>query len=537
MKKLLMWLALATFPAIGHGSEQSLAWPQFRGPNGSGVADDEKPPLEIGPEKNLKWKVAVPRGASSPIVAGDQLVMTAFDGGKLYTIAYDRTDGREAWRTEAPAKQIEAFHKTEGSPAASTPATDGKRIVSYFGSCGVFCYDLAGKELWKVAMPPAVLIGEFGSGVSPIIAGDMVVLVRDQKTNSKIYSFDLATGAVRWEQKRGSPISYCTPIVWKTSQDQYIVAAGHARIAGYDLQTGTEKWFATDVPSGCCSSPVVAGNILLFAGGSPGESEDSEPRMPSFDSLLKDLDRDKDGSLSRDEAETAFAGFFDNQDANKDGRLARDEWDALSKLSSEGKNSAFALRPGGSGDVTESHVLWKQTKGLPYVPSAIAYLGQYIMVKDGGIVTAYDATTGERTFQERAGQPGTYYASPVAANGHVYLTSLEGALTVLKVDGSKLVVVENAKLGERTMATPAIADDTLFIRTEQHLYAFAERQWLPVSFYHSCGSFSSGPGAAARLDRAAQAVVAAACYFSGGPDLCINHVGFFQTNGVAVLHL
>ena len=98
------------------------------------------------------------------------------------------------------------------------------------------------------------------------------------------------------------------------------------------------------------------------------------------------------------------------------------------------------------------------------------------MVKDGGIVTAYDAKTGERKFQERAAQPGTYYASPVAANGHVYLTSLEGALTVLKVDAGKPVVVANAKLGERTAATPAIADDTLFIRTEKHLYAFAERK-------------------------------------------------------------
>ena len=126
--------------------------------------------------------------------------MTAFEGGKLYTIAYDRTDGREIWRTEAPAKQIEAFHKTEGSPAASTPATDGKQIVSYFGSCGLFCYDLTGKELWKVEMPPAELIGEFGSGVSPIIAEDMVVLVRDQKKDSRIYAFDLATGAIRWGQ-------------------------------------------------------------------------------------------------------------------------------------------------------------------------------------------------------------------------------------------------------------------------------------------------------------------------------------------------
>ncbi len=475
MRKLYICLALGGLTAIGHGAEQPLVWPQFRGPNGSGVADSQKPPLEIGPEKNLKWKVPVPKGLSSPIVAGDMLIMTAFEGGNLYTIAYHRTDGREIWRTEAPARQIEAFHKTEGSPAASTSATDGKQIVSYFGSCGLFCYDLAGKELWKVEMPTAELIGEFGSGVSPIIAEDIVVLVRDQKKDSRIYAFDLATGAIRWEHNRKSPLSYCTPIVWKTSDDQQIVAAGHARIVGYDLKTGTEKWSAGNVPSGCCSSPVIAGNILFFAGGSAGEL-DIEPQMPSFDSMLGDLDKDKDGALSRDEAEKAFEGFFDNQDANRDGRITRDEWEFISTLYSEGKNTAFALRLGGRGDVTESNLLWKQTKGLPYLPSAIAYRGEFIMVKDGGIVTSYDARTGERTFQERAAQSGTYYASPVAANGHVYLTSLEGALTVLKVDAGHLVVVSSAKLGERTAATPAIADNTLFIRTERHLYAFGDRK-------------------------------------------------------------
>lgn len=106
-------------------------WPQFRGLNGSGVADAQKPPVEIGPDKNVRWKVAAPSGLSSPIIAGDLLVITGFDGGKLYTIAYNRADGREVWRKDAGAKSIEAFLKNESSPAASTPATDGERIVSY----------------------------------------------------------------------------------------------------------------------------------------------------------------------------------------------------------------------------------------------------------------------------------------------------------------------------------------------------------------------------------------------------------------------
>jgi outer membrane protein assembly factor BamB len=244
---------------------------------------------------------------------------------------------------------------------------------------------------------------------------------------------------------------------------------------GYDLKTGEEKWSVSGIPSANCASPVTDGSTLLFAGGSSGP-DDQSFQMPTFDSMLKDLDKNGDGALSRDEAEHAFQGFFDNQDMNKDGRITRDEWDTIAKFMSEGKNSAFALRPGGKGDVTESHVLWKKTKGLPYISSAIAYRGQYVMVKDGGIVTAYDVKTGAEIYQERIAAAGTYYASPVAANGYIYLVTLaDGAVTVLEAGVKKPKAVTNPKLGERTAGTPAIADDALYIRTDKHLYAFAEK--------------------------------------------------------------
>src|SRR5262249_44814970 len=151
----------------------------------------------------------------------------------------------------------------------------------------------------------------------------------------------------------------------------------------------------------------------------------------------------KDGVISREEAEKGNMGdFFDSVDANKDGKITRDEWDALLKFLSDGKNSAFAVKAGGSGDVTKSHVLWTKKKGLPYVASAIAYRGQLVMVKDGGLVTAYDAKTGKELYvQERVVAPGSYYASPVAANGNIYFVSLEeGAITVLKAGSEKPVV-------------------------------------------------------------------------------------------------
>ena len=481
MKMMIGLISVGVFGSVALSAvaaEKQLAWPQFRGPNGSGVAEGQKPPVELGPEKNVKWKVPAPGGLSSPIAAGDKLVLTAFEDGKLYTIAYNRADGKEAWRAEATAKEIERHHKTEGSPAASTPVTDGERIVSYFGSCGLVCYDLSGKELWKFAIPMAASSGDFGTGTSPILADGTVVVVKDEPKGSKIFAVDAAKGTLKWEKNRQSPASYSTPVVWNTPDGKYIAAAGHARMIGYDPGTGAEKWSVDAVPSGPCASPVVADGILFFAGWSPGGAEDTEFQMPSYDSFLKDLDKDKDGALSREEAEKAFEGFFDNQDTNKDGKVTRDEWDAILKFMKEGKSTAFALKPGGSGDVSESHLIWKQTKGLPYIASAIVYRGRYFMVKDGGIVTAYDAKTGKEIYQERLGAPGSYYASPVAADGRIYFTSLQdGTITVLKGGSDTFeVAAKNPKLGERIAATPAIADNALFVRTDKHLYAFAEKE-------------------------------------------------------------
>src|SRR5262245_9148417 len=434
MRHLIVSLAMLVCVTVTTEARQPAPWPQFRGPGGSGVADDQKPPKEIGPDKNVQWKVEVPPGASSPIIVGDKLVITAFDGGKLYTIAYDRADGSEAWRANAPAKTIEPYNKPAGSPAASNPATDGDRIVSYFGSCGLFCYDLAGHELWRHEMPPAATIADFGTGVSPIIADGTVVLMRDETKDPKIIALDAATGTPKWEQKRKSTSSFSTPAIWETPNGKQIVAPGFGKMIGYNLQSGDEQWHVDGMPSACCTTPVTSGGNLFFAGWSPGDSQDKDFKMPTFDELFKENpDTDGDGALSKAEAQNGqFKNFFDNQDQNKDGKLTREEWDQMLNFVAASKNSAFALAPGGSGDIGESHVIWKKTHGLPYVSSGIVYGGQYMMVKDGGIVTAYDAKTGDELYQKRAAEAGPYYASPVAANGHVYLTSLaDGTVTVL----------------------------------------------------------------------------------------------------------
>jgi outer membrane protein assembly factor BamB len=468
-------VAFAFVPSV---RGESLAWPQFRGPGASGIAEDEKPPTELGPDKNVKWKVAVPSGLSSPIIVGDKLIITALDDGKLYTIAYRRSDGGEAWRSDAAAKELEPYLAEESSPAASTPATDGRHIVSYFGSCGLRCYDASGKELWKLEMPPAALFGGVGSGVSPVIAEGTVILLRDEANDPKIVAIDVATGNVHWEKKRESKAGYCTPAVWQTPHGTQVAAPGFGKMIGYDLASGDEKWHVVGMPAATCASPVAINGDLYFAAWSHGDpSEPSEFKMPSFDEVLKQAeDANGDGAISKEEAADDWKSSFDSQDLNKDGKISRDEWGEMERYLAAARNSAFALKPGGTGDITDSHVRWKQKKGLPYVSSAILYRGQYVMVKDGGIVTAYDAATGEELYQRRAIAAGSYHASPVAANGNIYFASLaDGVITVLKGGTAKPeVVAENPPLGERLAATPAIADDTLYVRTAGHLYAFAE---------------------------------------------------------------
>ena len=471
-------MSVVVAATIHSSNAEPLAWPQFRGPQGSGIAEEQKPPVELGPDKNVKWKVEVPSGLSSPIIVGDKLVITAFENDKLYTIAYNRADGSEAWRAESPYTKLESFNKVHGSPAASSSASDGKYIVSYFGSCGLFCYDLAGKQLWKHEMPTAQTLAGFGTGVSPIIVDGMVVLMRDVANEPKIIALDVATGQLKWKKKRESKSSFGSPTVWTTPNGTYIVAPGYGKMIGYNAKNGNEEWFVDGMPAACCTTPVTGDGNLFFAGWSPGGPDDKDFKFPSFDDILKD-DTDKDGTLSKEEAEkTGFKDLFDNQDSNKDGRISRDEWETIAKFAANSKSSAFALKPGGAGNVTESGILWKQTKGLPYVSSAILYRGQYLMVKDGGTITAYDANSGNQLYQKRLAATGSYYASPVAANGNIYFASLDnGSITVLEGGATKgTVVAENPPLGERTAATPALADDVMYVRTAQHLYAFATKK-------------------------------------------------------------
>ena len=446
-------------------------WMQFRGPNGSGIAaKDQKPPVELSLSKNLKWKVKVPLGASSPIVVGERLILTAFEDNQLWTISYSTKDGKELWRKQAPVKKIEDFHKSEGSPAASTPVSDGKQIVSYFGSCGLICYDLEGNEKWKYELPTAETNNRFGTGTSPTLHDGIVILQRDLAKGSSLYAINLENGSLIWEKKRdGFPTSYGSPIIWENQ----VITTGFMQMKAYDLKSGAEKWTVSNLPSAVCTTPVVGEDYLFFAGWSPG-NEDFP--LPTFDELLKEVKDDGEGFITLKKAQGTFlANFFESNDTNGDGKITREEWEATLNFMKKGRNFAMAIKPGGKGDVTRSHVVWTKTKGLPYVSSPLLYEGQLFMLKDGGLASALEAKTGNEIYlQERIGAGGSYYSSPVAANGHIYVASLEGMVSVLKV-GPELNVVAKLKLTEPIKATPAIANNTLYIRSTSMLFAFGEK--------------------------------------------------------------
>lgn len=447
-------------------------WPAFRGPDSSGVSPTARPPVNFGPEENVAWKVEVPWSPSSPCVSGDRIFLTTFAEGKLETRGYSRTDGKLAWRQVAPAIKLEEFHQTEGSPAASTPATDGRRVVSYFGSAGLFCYSVDGAELWRHPLPVAVTAGNFGSGTSPIIVGNLVILNRDLAADSSLLAVDLATGKTVWETPRPqSPTSYGSPIVWNHDGMAEIVMAGSLAMKGYDLKSGAERWVVRGLPSYTCTTPVVGDGLLFFGGWSPGKADSP---WPSWESTVENQDKNGDGRISLEE----YAGgpaWFRAQDIDQDGFITRKDWDMIGGLMKKGENVLLAVKPGGKGDITETHVVWQATRGLPYVPSPLFYEDRVYLVKDGGMTSCFDAKDGKPIYlQERLDAAGSYYASPAAADGRLYVISLDGKATVFKAGGDKPEILHRADFHEKIAATPALVGNHLYLRTQTQLYAFGK---------------------------------------------------------------
>ncbi len=485
--------ALIAALLLMHSAETTRAnepiWPQFRGPNASGLAaEGQNPPVKFGPKQNLLWKTPVPSGHSSPCIWGDHIFLTGFNKQKkeLQVFCIDRSSGNIRWRKIVPAKQIEKVHSIS-SPATATPATDGERVYVYFGSFGLLSYDFAGKQQWAVPLP--IPKTGFGSGTSPIVAGELVILNRDEQKEPYLLAVDRKSGETVWKQSRQRTMAtYSTPVLWAK---QLVIHLRRGLVA-YNAADGARIW-SVSARTGGESTPVIGNNVVFVGTWTNFGEPDQRVKLPDFKTLVEKYDKNGDMQISESEfpEDLAFAHrpevgniegaqwylkqYFQGFDRNKDGLLDETVWKrmAASSLRPQKDHGLMAIKLGGKDDVTSTHILWQEKRSVPEIPSPIYYDGRVYMIKNGGIVSCMDAESGKLLYRQRLGAAGPYFSSPIAANGMIYIASGKGTITVFAA-GDTLQVLARNNLKESIFATPAVVDNKLYVRTVKHMYAFGE---------------------------------------------------------------
>jgi outer membrane protein assembly factor BamB len=421
-------------------ADTAAKWPQFRGPRAAGVADGEALPLTWDAEKgvNVRWQTPIPGlGHSSPVVWGDRLfVTTAVSSNpetdlragspmesaadmsphafKVYCL--DRHTGKVLWERTAWEGVPRTKRNPKNSFASPTPVTDGRHLVAMFGSHGLYGYDLDGKLLWKKDLgvldsgfffDPAY---QWGDASSPVIWRDTVILQADLQKGSFLAAFALADGVQRWRTERDELPAWATPTIYEGPGRPEIVTNGIRQVRGYDPDTGKELWhLATDNSKVAAATPVVSPDLFLVGNG-------YRPLKP-----------------------------------------------------------LYAIRPGASGDISlgdatsNASVLWSKRSGGPYYVTPLLYRDHLYVLSEPGILTVYYAKTGEEIYRHRVGDSGaTFSASPVAADGHLFLAGEDGRVYVVKA-GIEYQLEAANPVGELTMATPAIAGGMLYVRTRHRV--------------------------------------------------------------------
>ena len=437
-------------------------WPQFRGAGGSSTGSGN-PPTTFGPQSNLVWRVPLPPGNSSPVIWDDRIFLTACAGSKLETICLDRHHGQVLWRQVAPAAALEKTHRLS-NPATPTPVTDGERVYAYFGSLGLLAYDFSGHELWRQELPAPVV--EFGTSASPILAGENVILLRDQDTGSHLLALNRRTGTVAWRVERPEfRRSFATPYLWRHDGISELIVPGSIWLKSYNPATGADFWTVTGTSRVATSTPVAGGGLLFNSSWNVGGDEGERLSMEPFAEVAKKSDANGDGQFAREELpEGPVRERFSQMDLNQDGFVTAAEWEMMRDLFAKAGNAVLAIRPGGG-------IAWRSTRSLPYVSSPLFHEGRVFTMKNGGLASCYEAATGKPLYQdERVGVGGDYYSSAVAAGGRIYLPAQNGTVVVLRGDGRFEVLARNA-LGEDVFATPAIVDGHIYLRSATHLWA------------------------------------------------------------------
>ncbi|HEX5602669.1 MAG TPA: PQQ-binding-like beta-propeller repeat protein [Pyrinomonadaceae bacterium] len=435
---VIVGIALAV-TGLGFLTEKAEAgnWPQWRGPDGSGISNEKNLPSEWSPTKNIKWRVAIDgRAHSSPIVWENRIFLTTAvegsvvpgaaavkhtgDDGKPFlhpdsvgadkkhtfkVICIDRDSGKIAWQSTAWEGTPYDNRHRKSSYAASTPATDGKLVYAFFGTEGLYAYDFKGKLAWKADLGKLGTVG-MGTGTSPILFDNLVIVQADEENGaaSFIVAVDKNTGKEAWRTQRKVQVSWSTPLLVRTSKRAELIASGTESVISYDPATGKELWRHKGVESNAIPSPVANNEMVFLVAGFPAKI-------------------------------------------------------------------AMAIKLGQSGDLTGTpNVPWTYAKGTAYVPSPILYGDYLYLTTDRGILTCIDAKTGEVKYEGgRIPIPATFTASPVAFEGKILMTSEDGDTFIVKA-GPKHEILGTNSIGEPVYASPAIADGRIFIRGEKNLY-------------------------------------------------------------------
>ncbi len=506
-------LLLAGWLSLGEARLAAEDWPQFRGPNCTGVSTSKKSlPLHFSKTKNVRWSAELGDGIGSPVVAAGRVFCTAMSGDKAQTrllvYCFDADSGKKLWQKEVPAgkKPLPPIEATNSYASASC-AADAERVYVYFVRSGLLAFDAkAGEQVWQLPLPEPFFIFDWGPGMSPVIWKDRLFFCQDDDVSPALYAVDKKTGKQLWKDDRSDmAVSYSHPVICDTPKGPELVVAGTGKVLGYDVDTGKRKWAAELFCRNIKTTPVSHNGIVYVSVESTGMSyqwravadKDGTGKITreSIKAMRKDKgegipeafwkkfergDINKDGVLEGEEIDRAFldpsnqGGLLDSEVRRRGGSVEDwRKWDA--ELQAEA--SIQAIRGGGTGDVSKTHILWRiKNKAPDHLVSPILVDGRLLLVKSGGFASAFDAAKGERLWaQQRLGNSGRHMASPVTGDGKIYVTGENGVITVLAA-GPEFKVLATNDMGDTCIATPAIADGRLFIRTRSTLYCLSDPQ-------------------------------------------------------------
>lgn len=445
-------------------------WPQFRGINGSGISSSKSLPAKFSFEDKVLWRAKLGDGIGSPVIASGLVFNTAMIGEQtLGVFCHSAETGKQLWKKEFPTGKLPRI-TPPNSHASSTPAADASRVYVYFSSLGLFALDAkTGAKAWEHKLPVPAYLMDWGAGASPIVHEGRVYFCQDDDLASYVAAFDAESGRQLWRSPRNDMLAgYSLPMICAVDGQTDLVVAGSGILKGYDPTTGKERWASHSLLRTIMTSPVVVNDKVYVAVQSYGDRS----RTLKY-ALMQWLDTNQDGKLAREETPKEFHAKFDLSDKNKDLLLDQDEIETAFQHPQNlvgGGNTIQAVRGGGKGDVTKTHVVWDIDNRAPSnLSSPLVFNGRLYVVKSGGFSSCFDAATGKPLWElARLRTYGDYYASPIAADGKVFMAGRNGFIVVLE-DGPELKILSKNDMNEEILATPAIADGRIFVRTRESI--------------------------------------------------------------------